>query len=265
MAFNKFRGGKLPPQRPLKMAALGDFLDRSTSWPKVPPEGWENAVKPSDWGMLGNDQWGDCAAAGIYHLIQGQAANSKIGRALYGTAAQALALYSAVTGFDPNAGPSGENPTDQGTVLTQLLAHVQKNGLEMTDENGKAVTVEIVGWAALDISSVAQRRYGAYTFGGAYLGINCPEEAEEDTTNWIDWPNSPIAGGHCITQEGEGAAGGQTVSWGQVIPTANSFYSAYLDEGYVVLSQAWLNVQEKSPTGLDLDALVGAIKQVAAA
>ena len=152
--------------------------------------------------------------------------------------------------------------TDNGTVLTDLLTYIQKNGVEMTDATGKQVTVEVVGSAALDISSVQQRRYATYVFGGSYLGINCPAEAEQDTTNWVDWPSSPIAGGHCVVQEGEGSAGGKTISWGMVIPTANSFYNAYLEEGYCVVTKSWLNAQGKSPTGLDLDGLVSAMKSL---
>ena len=257
MPFTQFRGGKLPPRRSLKVPALGDFLDKATAWPPVPAAGWEFAVPPGDWGMLGNDTVGDCAIAGIYHLLQGQSYNTD--NPLHGTTDQALALYSAVTGYNPS-----DPSSDQGTVLVSLLDYVVKNGVEMLDVTGKTVTVEIVGYASLDISSVAQRRYGAFTFGGAFLGINCPEKCESDTDNWNFGPGLPLAGGHCITQEGEGAAGGQTCSWGMIIPTSNSFYAAYLDEGYIVVAKSWLDAQGQSPTGLDLDGLVTAMKAVQA-
>ena len=246
--------GKLAPKRHLKLPALGDFLDKATTWPAVPAQGWEFAVNPSDWGCLGNDSVGNCAEAGILHLVQGQSANT--GNPLHSTAEQAIALYSAVTGYNPN-----DPSTDQGTALTDLLAHVKKNGLEMLDSTGKTVTVEIVGYASLDISSVAQRRYAAFTFGSAYLGINCPQSAEDDTDNWTYQEGSPILGGHCVVQVGEGSAGGKTISWGLVIPTANDFYAGYLDEGYILISKSWLNAQGKSPSGLDLDGLVSAMKQ----
>jgi hypothetical protein len=253
MGFNLFKGGKLPPVRRMDMPALGDFLDKATTWPPVPPAGWENAVPPATWGMLGNDQYGDCAEAGILHLIQGQSTNT--GNPLTATTAQALALYSAVTGFNPD-----DPSTDQGTVLSDLLAYIQANGVEMTDATGKTVTVEVVGSASLDISSFAQMRYAGYTLGGNYLGINCPSECEEDTTNWNFAAGLPIAGGHCIPQEGEGSAGGKIISWGMVIPTSTAFLLGYLDEGYVVITKAWLNAQGKSPSGLDLDGLVAAMK-----
>lgn len=253
MPFNRFKGGKLPPQHKMDIPALGDFLDKATNWPTVPAQGWENAVPATSWGMLGNDTVGDCAEAGILHLIQGQSANT--GNPLSATTAQALALYSAVTGYNPN-----DPNTDQGTVLSTLLSYIQTNGVEMTDSTGKVVTVEVVGSTSLDISSFAQMRYAAYTFGGGYLGINCPQECESDTTNWNFSPGLPIAGGHCIPQEGEGAEGGKIISWGMVIPTSLGFLLSYLDEAYCVITKSWLNAQGKSPTGLDLDGLVAAMK-----
>ena len=251
--FQRFRGGKLAPVRSVKMPALGDFLTPATNWPAVPATGWEGAVDPSTWGMLGNDQYGDCAEAGILHLIQAQAANA--GTKLTATKDQALALYSAVTGFDVT-----KPETDQGTVLSTLLAYVQKNGVEMTDATGAVTTVEVVGSASLDISSIAQMRYAAYTFGGSYLGINCPTQCEQDLSNWDFAPGAQLAGGHCIPQAGEGSAGGKIVSWGVVIPTSWPFLLAYLDEAYCVITKSWLNQQGKSPSGLDLDGLLAAMK-----
>ena len=253
--FYRFKGGKLPPKRLMKMPALGDFLDKATVWPMVPAQGWEFPVDPSDWGMLGNDQYGDCAEAGILHMIQAQSANT--GNPLHATTDQALALYTAVTGFNPN-----DPDSDQGTVLTDLLSYVKTNGVEMTDATGKTVTVEVVGSASLDISSIAQMRYGTYVLGGSYLGINCPQQCEDDTNNWNFASGLPIAGGHCIPRLGEGADGGQIISWGLKIPASNGFLLSYLDEGYCLITKAWLNAQNQSPTGLDLNALLAAQKAI---
>lgn len=252
--MQKFRLGKLPAQRRLGVPALGDFLDKAAVWPSVPPQGWEAVVGSGDWGMLGNDTVGDCAIAGIMHLVQAQSAN--VGAELHSTSDQSLALYSAVTGYNP-ANPN----SDQGTVLADLLAYVQKNGLEMFDANGAVTTVDIVGYAAVDITSLAQLRYATYIFGGTYLGINCPEECENDLTNWNFGPNLPLAGGHCIARVGEGAAGGKIVSWGTVIPFSNNFWFNYGDEAWVVLTKAWVNAQAESPSGMDLDGLISAMQQ----
>lgn len=251
----RYKLGKLPAKRPVGVVALSDFLDKASTWPEVPPQGWEAAVNPTDWGMLGNDSVGDCSIAGLMHLIQAQSANA--GTPLQGTTPQALALYSAITGYNPD-----DPSTDQGAVLSDVLAYVQKNGVEMRGADGSTTTVEVVGYAALDITSVAQLRYATYLFGGTYLGIQCPEQCEEDLENWNFAAGLPIAGGHCIVRAGEGSAGGKIVSWGQVIPFSNDFWTGYGDEAWCVITKAWLNAQGKSPTGLDLDGLVSAMKAV---
>jgi hypothetical protein len=257
--FTKFKGGKLAPVRKPWHVALTDHLDAAITWPPVPAQGWEFTVPANELNILGNDQYGDCAEAGAFGMAQVQSNNADPSDPIVPTTAQALALYSAVTGFNA-ADPS----TDQGTVLTDLLAYWQSTGFEMTTRSGKSRLSKIVGWASLDISSFALLRWAAYTFGGSYLGIQCPQECEDDTTNWNFAPGLPIAGGHCIVQAGEGSLGGKMRSWGMFIPASAGFMGAYVDEGYIVVSPEWLNAQNESPVGLNLNSLVAAMKAAAA-
>jgi len=250
--------GKKAPRRLMSTPAFGDFLAKATTWPAVAPRGWEYAVNPADLNILGNDTWGDCAAAGAMHLIQVETANT--GNPLYGTLQQTLDLYSAVTGFDINAGPSGNNPTDQGTDLLSMLQYWKNTGITVTDKNGKEVVHKIIGWASLDLSSIPQIRYANDLFGGTYLGINLPQSAEDDTSNWTYQPNSPIIGGHCVDGTGQGSAGGHLISWGMNIPFQWNFLLQYMDEAYCIVSPAWVNAQGKSPSGLDLNGLLAAMK-----
>ena len=245
--------GKKPPRRLMSTPAFGDFLDKATAWPTVAAQGWEYALPEGSFQMLGNDEFGDCAEAAAMHLIQAQTANA--GRTLHGTRKQTLNLYSAVTGFNPN------NPaTDQGTDLLSLLQYWKNNGIEVSTRKGEIIVHKILGWASLDLTSIPQIRYANYLFGGTYLGINCPQSAEDDTDNWTYQPKSPIIGGHCIPGLGQGAAGGHVVSWGLSIPFQWEFMLNYLDEGYVVVSPEWVEASGKSPSGLDLDGLLNAMK-----
>jgi len=254
MAFLRFKGGKLPPVRKPQHVALSDHLSMAAAWQPV-PHGWEFAVPLSEMSVLGNDQYGCCAEAGAYGLAQIQSANSTPDDPIVPTTEQVLELYGAVTGF--NAGDPG---TDQGTVLTDLLDYWKNTGFEVTRRSGKRETSQIIGWATLDISSFAQLRWAAYTFGCSYLGINCPQRCEDDTDNWDFGPGLPIAGGHCIVQAGEGSLGGKMRSWGLFIPASTAFMGAYIDEGHVVVTKEWLNAQGRSPSALDLDGLLAAMK-----
>jgi hypothetical protein len=247
-----FKYGKKAPKRKLGLPALGDFLDKATAWPAVPAKGWEYQVPAGALSILGNDQYGDCTCAGVMHLIQAQSYN--VGRPIQPTTEEALALYTAVTGFNPD-----DPSTDQGAACTDVLTYWQRTGVKVGGQLHK-----IAAYAAVDVASLAQLRYAAYTFGGLYLGINCPSECQQDTANWNFAAGLPIEGGHCIVQLGQGADGGHVDSWGMNIPVSNEFILGYVDEAYVVVTDDWLNAQGESPTGLDLAGLLAASKLFAA-
>jgi hypothetical protein len=245
--------GKLAPQRSVSTPAFGDYIDKATTWPAVVAQGWEYAPNLGPMEMLANDLYGDCAEAGAAHLIQAQTANA--GNPLHATTKQVLDLYSDLTGFKQD-----DPETDQGTCLIDLLRFWKNTGITVTNAQGHAVVHKIKGWASLDLSSIAQVRYANYLFGGTYLGIQCPQSAMDDMSNWKYNPKSPNRGGHCVTGVGQGAAGGHVISWGRSIPFTWEFFLHKADEGYVVVSEAWLNTQGKSPSGMDLYGLLAAMK-----
>jgi hypothetical protein len=266
MGFNKFKGGKLPPVRLPRHVALSDYLDTAKTWPPVPAQGWEFAVPADEMSMLGNGPAPDnppqipngvgcCGPAGAYGLAQIMSCNSHPDDPIVPTTAQVLDFYSDF-GFDIN----NPDETDNGVVLTDVLDRWKKTGFEVTHRSGRKSVSQIVGWASLDISSFALGRWASYTFGGRYLGIQCPEKCEEDTDNWNFGPGLRIGGGHCIDQAGEGSLGGKMRSWGLWIPASTLFMGAYIDEGHIVVTNDWLNAQNESPTGLDLNGLLAAMK-----
>jgi hypothetical protein len=239
--------GKLDPVHKPEHVSLADHMTVAAAWGPVPAGGWEFAVPQSAMDVLGNDVAGDCAEAAALHMIQAQQFN--VGKVCVPTRSDAFNLYTRVTGFNPD-----DPSTDNGTVLTDLLNYWQNTGITLGDRVHK-----IVGWASLDISSIAQLRWAAYTFGGSMLGIRCPQQCEDNTANWNFAPGLPIIGGHAIIQEGEGSAGGKLGSWGLWIPATWQFLLGYIDEAYIVVTPDWLNQQQKSPIGLDLNGLVAAM------
>src|SRR5262249_25497722 len=140
-----FRGGRLPaqPARPhLKFAAY-------TAAPAAPPASsdWLSPVPAADWGMLANDQWGGCTCAGVGHKRIGDVYVTQEHKVLAVADSDALAFYSAITGFDPNAGPPGDNPTDQGAVCQDVLDYWRKHGF---------LGETIVAFAKIDISNLTE-------------------------------------------------------------------------------------------------------------
>jgi hypothetical protein len=251
-----FKLGKLPVDRTREYIALSDHLDRATSWPPVPATGWEYALPVSALSILGNDTVGDCVIAAMMHYAQTETANTE--NPLTPTTALALQTYSAITGYDPN-----DPSTDQGTTWAAALTYWQAKGIPLLDAKGKEVIHKIIGSAALDLNSVAQIRYACYTFGGTLMGIQCPASWEQNTANWND-PSGPVAGGHGIVRHGQGAAGWHVDSWAFIIPGTWTASQQVADEDYIVVTPLWLNTQGKSPTGLDLNGLVAAMKGLSA-
>lgn len=75
-----FVGGRLPAQPGRPHLKLGTYL--TTALPAPPASSdWLSPVPATDWGMLGNDQWGDCTCAGVAHKRIGDVYVNQIGRA----------------------------------------------------------------------------------------------------------------------------------------------------------------------------------------
>jgi hypothetical protein len=245
--------GKQAPRRLLSTPAFGDFIDKATTWPAVNPRGWEYAVPPDKLDILANDTLGDCVIAAMMHYAQAETANTS--NPLTPTAQLTIETYSAITGYDPN-----DPSTDQGTNYADALAYWKQHGIPMLDATGKEVIHKILGWASLDLGSIAQQRYACDLFGGTLMGIQCPQSAEDDTSNWTYDPNSPIIGGHGINRAGQGGAGWHIGSWGLWIQGTWEFSLKLADEDYCVVTPFWIGQQGKSPSGLDLNGLVAAMK-----
>jgi hypothetical protein len=250
----KFKMGKQDPERLLATVSIGDYLTTAKTWPAVKPRGWEYAVPASKMDCLGNDMIGLCVVAAMMHHAQAETANTS--NPLTPTRQLTIETYTAITGYDP------KNPdTDQGTTYAAALSYWKKHGIPMLDAKGHEVITKIIGWASLDLSSIVQQRYACDLFGGTVLGIQCPQSAEEDTTNWTIHSKSPILGGHAVNMVGQGSVGCHLGSWGMWIPTQWSFARKYADENYAVVSSTWVDSQtSKSPSGLDLNGLLAAMK-----
>jgi hypothetical protein len=236
--------GKKPPKFHPKTLLLRDYLPaaRLAEHPET-KRAWEYSVSDRTWAasMLGNDQVGDCVIATILHYIM--AAQANVGKPVTFTTQQAIDLYSAITGYNP-ADPS----SDQGTAWTDALAYWQTTG---------CCGHKILGWAALDISSLDAIKQGISIFGGALIGTAITESMEDQFGRSQPW-NAPfsgaVLGGHAVPWLGFGRRGQTCITWAarqQMDPAALS----QVDEAYVVVTEDWLNAQTTSPSGMNLATL----------
>ena len=249
-----FKLGKLDPVKLLETPAFGDFTGHASTWPAVKPRGWEYAVPADQLDCLGNDEIGLCVIAAMNHYAQAETWNTS--NPLTPTKQLTIETYTAITGYDPK-----DLSTDQGTCWIDALRYWKKHGIPMLDKNGKEVIHQILGWASLDLGSIAQQRYACDLFGGTLMGIQCPKSALDNTDDWQYVPGSPIEGGHGINRAGQGGAGWHIGSWGIWIKGTWSFSLHLADEDYGVVTKSWIDsATGQSPSGLDLNGLLAAMK-----
>lgn len=231
------------PARPA--AALGPHL--TDSLPANPPAiDWLSSVK--GWPMYGNDQWGDCVLAEIGHHIEvvttyGQGATVTVADA------DILAAYSAVTGFDPNAGPPGNNPTDQGTNIADALAYWQQHGI---------AGHKILAYAKVDHTQPGEVDAAINLFGAVMVGVNLPHSAMQQFENGAPWdlvtPDGGIDGGHAILVGAYDQPGAErdAVTWGAKQRLTDQWWGKYVEECWAIIAPEWLNAAGQSPEGIDL-------------
>jgi hypothetical protein len=193
----------------------------------------------SELGMLGNDDWGDCVFAGGYHAVDvfefdGQAVTTAF------TAAQALADYSTVTGFNP------KNPsTDQGATLQEGLEFWQKTGFG---------GYKIDAFAQISNANLALVQACIAFFGVVYAGLNVPSSAMTQFNAGQPWSvvaRSQIEGGHCVPLIGYDASSFTCITWAKTQQMTTQFYQRYFDETWVPISTDWMRKSGTTPSGLD--------------
>lgn len=205
----------------------------------------DRASKVTSWPMYGNDSIGDCTIAAAGHMIQGWSAYANT----EATIAQpdVITAYSAVSGYDPATGAN-----DNGAQMSDVCAYWKNTGI-----GGH----KIAGYAALgDPTDLTLLRQVLNTFGTVYVGINCPQSAQQEFGQiWEYDPASPIAGGHAISLQ-------QTVTgqngifhfttWGALQKATIAFVEHYVEEAWCVVSNDWITANGTSVEGLNLTQLL---------
>jgi hypothetical protein len=228
---------------PLRLATYCDF-----SKMPIPPYTFGHYQLIEDWGMEGNDDWGCCAFAGSVHETMLKTLEG--GSMAPFSTSTTLANYSALTHFDPNAGPSGENPTDNGTDLGELADYWINTGL--FDDNG--VHHKIVAVLDMNPGDLRELWVATYLFQSVGMGFALPNTAQLQTAQGRIWDvvsGSYIVGGHyvpCFGRDNNGLGVG--VTWGQTQKFTPAFYQTFNNQGICGLSEEML-VKGESIDGFD--------------
>lgn len=243
-----FKLGKTPARPGAIRLKFGDYL-KVTALPPLPAIfGHEDLIAANAWGMLANDQHGDCVWAGAAHETMLLAAEAG-GTATF-TDANVLSDYSVVTGFN-----AADPATDNGTDVQQAAAYRQQTGII----DARGVRHKIAAYVALEPGNAQHLYLAAYLFGAVGIGLMLPSSALDQSAQGQAWDvvaGSQQAGGHYVPLVGRRADGLLcTVSWGVLQPMTEKFFATFCDEAVAYVSTECL-VDQKTLEGFNYDALI---------
>ena len=231
--------GKRAPRAGAIRFMLANYIDKSTL--PIPPDVFGHEGMISNWGMLGNDSYGDCVWAGAAH--ETMLWNQEAGNTVAFTDRSVLSDYAAATGFNPS-----DSNTDQGTDVASAAAYRRKTGI--VDATGKRHTV--AAYLAIKTGDIDELKIAMYLFGAVGVGIEFPTSAMDQFNKGQPWDpvtGATIDGGHYIPMV---AFRGNFVciTWSKLQPITSRFLTTYCDEAIAYVSSEML-INNKSPEGFD--------------
>lgn len=209
--------------------------------PAPPSRDWTKGR--TDWGMMKNDELGDCTIAGIGHAVQVWSLNS-VGLEITPTDDTVLSYYEKWDGY-----VQGDLSTDQGGIELDVLT-----GWKRDTFDGHA----LLAFADPDVKNLAEIRQAINMFGGVYIGMEVPNfiMADEPPANWdIVADDGGIDGGHAVFCCGYDENTISFISWGKVYRMTNAYWAKYVDESHALLSPLWINSKTGAPSGFNLTQL----------
>lgn len=236
-----YKLGRLPGHVPdglrdLTWYAAGDLPAPPTSRP-VPPPG------DGDWGMDGNDRYGDCGVAGLHHgdmCVESDTATPVVLVA----GPDITSYYLTYTGGQ-----------DNGVVLADFLTYVEKTGWF-----GHSVSA----FAPVKIADMATLQFTINAYGFAYTGIQVTDlmmQASQAGQPWTadTFADGTVEGGHCIPLVGYDSQNLYCVTWGKVQAIQYSAWHLLAQEAWAVLMG---EVTARGNHGINLSALQADISRL---
>ena len=196
--------------------------------------------------ILGNDELGDCTAAGGGHIIDSVTAGAGVPSVI--TPAQAIAFYSLSTGYVP-----GQPATDQGGDEVQVCTTWRDKGYDGAGAHA------ITGWACVDDFDPAFVKSVAWLFP-LYFGIELATPWTQITGPGYVWdvgaPPNP-QDGHCVVGLGGNSQGILINSWGYIGTMTYAAIAQFCADSaggnlFAILTQESINAATQlAPSGFD--------------
>jgi hypothetical protein len=237
-----------------KKAVLNEMKKQGITLTHPKSFGNERLFTADGWGMLGNDDYGDCVFAGAAH--ETMVWNKMSGKDVVFTDKAVLSDYSAVTGFDPL-----RPYTDQGTDMEQAAAYRRKVGI--VDANG--VRHQIAAYLDIEQGNIEEHLIALYLFEAVGIGILFPGYAMDQFLQNKNWSYKSGTGtpneGHYIPLVGRRSPYTKLVTWGKCISMTDAFFKHYNDQSIAYVSwEAMTN--GKSQEGFDSQGLLNCLNSL---
>lgn len=240
------RTGKCPAVHDPRMAALRDVLDGGkVDAPPASGLNWRADVQEVLW--LGNDTCGDCVWATACHYIQIAAAYTLSPLPKVPTDAEAIAAYSACTGYKP-----GDNSTDNGTVVMGaggMIEYWTRTGIVCGGRRNMLTNAVVVDHTNLDLVD------RALALGPVLCGAQLSQE-NLATDFMFDVTGGPIAGGHeFLVVDRQMLQSGRRyydiITWDGEFRCTDDWMVHAVDEAVVVLDRAFFDASGVNPAAID--------------
>ncbi len=218
----------------------------------TPPDAFDYfaASRAAQADILGNDQLGDCTAAGACHLVE--AFTAAAGTPITLTRTDAVLFYGLSTGYTPSD-PSTDQGGDEVTVCTTW----RDKGLDGQGAH------KIAGWLSVDPSDATLVKTCCWLFEGLYFGIELDSTWTQIAGDGFVWsggsPNPED--GHCVVGAGADSSGIRINTWGFLGTITYGAIAQFCAESaggnlFAILSPEIVSrAQAKAPNGLDWGSL----------
>lgn len=220
--------GRLPSKPDSRTLRLAKYL-----MPSLPPPPafcrWDQGI--DDWGVMGNDRYGNCVIVTSAHAILGWRANE----------------------LDDTKRLSDDQVIDLSRRMGALRGYNILERLNYWRKTGMWGD-KIKAFASADPTDPTLIRQTIHLFGMADIGLNMPT-AWQDQEIW-DTGTGPRFrdgswGGHSVPLIGYDDRHVYCVTWGQIQAITWPAFHRYCDEAYAVLDPQWTALDGIAPSGFD--------------
>ena len=208
--------------------------------------------------MDDNDQIGDCSGVGYANGARAAAAMAGFGLDI--TTPQVVDFYSRCSGYNPHTPlVDGENPTDTGAVLADVLAAQGRKGFAATNQE------LVADFATVEPANLNAVRAVTAQTGVLYCGVDLAV-ADQNAPGDVWDTNTPVSagdptpgswGGHCLGLWDWNGCGDRDLvrlaTWGGFQFATWAWVKSRLVECHAVM---WREISGATP-GIDYDRLKG--------